>query len=479
MISKENGSEGMMSLFDLNADTQQSRVSHTSRWPRAWRPYAALVSGFFGMANCWGLIMSFGTFFRYYDEHLLSGATDTSIGLIGGVQAFMVLLLSFIVGRLLDAKFHRIIVGVGGVLTWLGYFCLSFNSPQGPESQGSYGLIILTQSIIAGAGMSCFFTHSSHCAIQVRKQSAQTRTLEADILVEWFPQHKYFAVGITSAGAAAGGLAYPLATTYLITEHGFPAGIRLVSAIIGGVSAICFIFGASNPAAKRRPLKLVIRMSTWIDFEAFKNLLFLAYSVGVGFMFLAFYPLLFHITEWAERERFKGIKTVWFLTMVNGCSVIGRLSSAVVASARWSNPAMVHAISCFAAALVVFLLWPLAQQESHAIAFCVLLGVLGGALFGLPASGVAFIIPKKLGGSLGAWTGIMWALSSAFALIGPPIVGQLVKRYSIESVGYWTGVNLLMAGMLISMAIWMKHSEDKRERSKNAELNMNTDGSVI
>lgn len=146
---------------------------------------------------------------------------------------------------------------------------------------------------------------------------------------------------------------------------------------------------------------------------------------------------------------------------------------------RWSNPAMVHAISCFAAALVVFLLWPLAQQESHAIAFCVLFGVLGGSLFGLPASGVTFIIPKKLGGSLGAWTGIMWALSSAFALIGPPIVGQLVKRYSIESVGYWTGVNLLVAGMLISMAIWMKHSEDKRERSKNAELNMNTDGSVI
>ena len=176
------------------------------------------------------------------------------------------------------------------------------------------------------------------------------------------------------------------------------------------------------------------------------------------------------------------------------CSVIGRLSSAAVASARydsllpgkeilmyprWSNPAMVHAISCFAAALVVFLLWPLAQQESHAIAFCVLFGVLGGSLFGLPASGVTFIIPKKLGGSLGAWTGIMWALSSAFALIGPPIVGQLVKRYSIESVGYWTGVNLLVAGMLISMAIWMKHSEDKRERSKNAELNMNTDGSVI
>ena len=80
--------------------------------------------------------------------------------------------------------------------------------------------------------------------------------------------------------------------------------------------------------------------------------------MGVGFIFLAFYPLLFHITEWAEREMFAGIKVVWFLTIVNGyviepnsssvvrhlytfyltlsnrCSAIGRLSSAAVASAR-------------------------------------------------------------------------------------------------------------------------------------------------
>ena len=151
--------------------------------------------------------MSFGTFFRYYDEQILLEATDTAIGLIGGVQAFMVLLLSFIVGRLLDAKFHQTIVGVGGILTWFGYFCLGF-SLRGPENQVRYGVIILTQSITAGVGMSCFFTHSSHCAIQVRKESAQGDLLEADIFFEWFPCHKYFAVGITSAGAAVGMIGY-------------------------------------------------------------------------------------------------------------------------------------------------------------------------------------------------------------------------------------------------------------------------------
>lgn len=62
----------------------------------------------------------------------------------------------------------------------------------------------------------------------------------------------------------------------------------------------------------------IFNTSTWIDIRAFKNPLFLTYSVGVGFVFLALYPLLFHVTEWAERERFKGMKIVWFLTIVNG-----------------------------------------------------------------------------------------------------------------------------------------------------------------
>lgn len=121
-----------------------------------------------------------------------------------------------------------------------------------------------------------------------------------------------------SAHHTLGGLTYPLAITYFITEHGFSAGIRLVSALIGGVAAICFLFGASNPTAKKRPMGSVLKKSTWIDVRAFKNLRFMTYSVGVGFLFLAFYPLLFHVTEWAEQEMFKGINMVWFLTLVNG-----------------------------------------------------------------------------------------------------------------------------------------------------------------
>ena len=42
------------------------------------------------------------------------------------------------------------------------------------------------------------------------------------------------------------------------------------------------------------------------------------YSVGMCFIFFAFYPLLFHVNEWAEQEKFRNIRVVWFLTMMNG-----------------------------------------------------------------------------------------------------------------------------------------------------------------
>lgn len=99
-------------------------------------------------------------------------------------------------------------------------------------------------------------------------------------------------------------------------------------------------------------------------------------------------------------------------------------------------------------------------------------------MFGLPASGVAFILPEELGDSLGAWTGIMWALSSVFALVGPPIVGQLVRHYTIEAVAYWTGLNLVVAGILIAVPIGMKHWKNRRERRIDSEPSMRTIGSV-
>ncbi len=244
-----------------------------------------------------GLIMSFGPYFRYYDEYLLPNAGDSRIGLIGSVQAFLVLSLSFIIGRLIDAQLHRYVVIVGGCLTTLGHFCLSFTSHQGLEGQGIYGLIFLTQGIMGGIGEACYFVFSSQLAVQ------------------WFPHNRYFAVGVTSAGAAAGGLAYPPAISFLINGYGFNNGVRIQTAIIGAISVVILTFGSPPPNAKKTELRSLLKSSNWVDRTALKCRPCMLLTASTSFIFFGYSPLLYHVTEWAEQEKFK---VIWFLSIMNG-----------------------------------------------------------------------------------------------------------------------------------------------------------------
>ena len=129
--------------------------------------------------------MAFGAFFGLYDIHLLRETPDLQLSLIGGTQAFLILFLSPVVGRLLDARYHYFLGAVGFLCLFLGYMGLSFTSGDGLENQGTYWAIWLS-SAIAGIGQACFFVYSSQNAAQ------------------WFPKKKFVAIGITSAGAAAG-----------------------------------------------------------------------------------------------------------------------------------------------------------------------------------------------------------------------------------------------------------------------------------
>jgi MFS family permease len=144
---------------------------------------------------------------------------------------------------------------------------------------------------------------------------------------------------------------------------------------------------------------------------------------------------------------------------------------------RKLNPLLVHAASCFAAALFIFLFWPLVQQESHVVAFCVLVGILGGALFGLPASSMAFLLPPDFNDRLGVWTGMMLGLSS-ISVIGPPVSGALVRRYGIISVGLWAGASLIVAGGLVAVAMRKRFTEEKKSAGNSPQLEGDIEGSI-
>jgi len=73
----------------------------------------------------------------------------------------VVLILSAFVGRFLDAGHSRALLITGTVLVSLGSFLLSVVNGKGHYDEGNYALIWLTQGLISGLGMACFFVSSS------------------------------------------------------------------------------------------------------------------------------------------------------------------------------------------------------------------------------------------------------------------------------------------------------------------------------
>lgn len=65
--------------------------------------------------------------------------------LIGGTQSFVVLILSAVVGRFLDAGYQKTLICVGTFLVALGSFTLSLSNGKGDWNEGNYHLTWLTQ----------------------------------------------------------------------------------------------------------------------------------------------------------------------------------------------------------------------------------------------------------------------------------------------------------------------------------------------
>lgn len=120
---------------------------------------------------------------------------------------------------------------------------------------------------------------------------------------------------------------------------------------------------------------------------------------------------------------------------------------------RWENPIPIQAATNLLAALVVMVFWPLSSNEASVTAFCVLLGILIGAMFGLPVSAIASIIPREHRNSLGAWTGMMWTSCAPFSMIGSLIGGALRQQYGLNVIGFWTGLNFIASSVLLFFAL--------------------------
>lgn len=259
----------------------------------------------------------------------------------------------------------------------------------------------------------------------------------------------------------------PVMLRFLITSQGFNNAVRYVTIVLTVTSFAAVFLARPNPAVGTRTPPKWMSKRVWVDTQAFRDPAFCWFTTSIATLFLGFYCVFFSLEEWAAVNgiAYKGntrpagqtsLSTYWLLSIMNGCSTFGRLSSAWLCD-RF-GALNVHMIVTLVSSMLCLFLWTFAKSLAPALVFAVLFGAFSGSVIGLPPASMAAILgpsPERQQ-KLGQWTGMMYTAAAPFALIGPVVSGHLVTEYDTYlGVQMWSGVCLLLSAVCMAMAVYV------------------------
>ena len=306
------------------------------------------------------------------------------------------------------------------------------------------------------------------------------------MVATWFKAKKGFAIGIVASGASISGLLYPLMTKMLIEKHGFNIATRYVATVVCLTSCMAIVLATPNPEHIIRKPESWVKISVFVDTQAFRNRSYAWFVASIAFLFFGFYAVFFNLEEWAVSEGFgtrkfngnvgdnaglpnlqpqqKSMEAYWLLAIMNATSTVGRVTSSYFCD--HFGALNVHCFVTTIASLLTIILWTLTKDLNTAIGFVVVFGAFSGAVIGLPPASVAYILgpDPKAQAKLGQWTGMMYSCAAVFALTGPVIAGHLISEFStFITVQCWAGGCMLVSAMCMGCSIFCRERTKKQE----------------
>jgi MFS family permease len=339
-----------------------------------------------------------------FSTSLLSTAYGGTV-LVGGG-------LAFVVGRVVDARGVRLIMGLGSLLGGLGLVSLGLAD--------SGWQIIAASWLLIGPGGAMTFYEPAFVALD-----------------QWFePDERGRAIGIlTVVGGLAGPVFLPL-TAFLVGELGWrPAAMTLgaLMVVIGGGSALVVLpsgsRGGHRPAQTGSSLRALLR-----------DRRFVLYTLSVLLMYGSFQTVFFHRIALFEDAGFR-VAMVSFWAGVSGwLSFPGRYGGPILGSGRRGVAWNAAASIALALSLVPMLL---VEGAGMMIVHFIVFGVVFGALLPMRA---AVMASWYSGPSYGRIMGIQWTMAAFAGAAGPSLAG--VSRDALGS--YDPAVIAVMAALILS-----------------------------
>ena len=269
---------------------------------------------------------------------------------------------------------------------------------------------------------------------------------------QYFHKRRGAMLGLAITGSSVGAIVFPILLGRLLnggngsTEGGSGNGIGFgwTVRISAFVMAPVLAFSAVAIRARLPP-----RASRFLLPEAWRSPLF-TLLVGTNFFLFAtmLVPLFFIPTYAVVRSGTSELLASYLVAVVNGASIPGRILPGVL-SDRLGRLNMLLAAG--AATTIIVFCWPAVETNAGIIVFAAFFGFCSGAIISGGATALSLCPPTPQ--DIGTYTGMGMAVAATGSLMGPPVVGALLKYdLSFRNVSYFCGALGIVGTLLVLFA---------------------------
>ncbi|OJD12291.1 hypothetical protein AJ78_07082 [Emergomyces pasteurianus Ep9510] len=403
--SKENPQRNVILSFD----------NDELSYDRGWKAWSQVLASFFLFFNTWGIVIAYGSFQTYYEQHLLAGESPSTIAWIGSIQSFLLLFVGAITGPLFDAGYARIMLIVGWLLYSFGLMMTSIST--------KLWQIMLSQALCVGLGLGAVFVP---CVA---------------IIPQYFKRRRALANGMAATGTGIGGLVYPIMFRQVQLKLGFAWATRVLgfTACVTGLISLSLLRVRFKPQEKRALVQL----------SAFKEPVFSLFCISQFIGFTGLYNVLVYIQPYVIEKGIMSEDLAFYLVaLLNASSTIGRILPNYIAD--YIGPLNII-IPMSIASGVLAIGWIGIQSTAGVIVLVVLYGFTAAGFVSLAPIAFMNITPDMR--DFGTRLGMSFVVCSLGSLMGTPIGGAIVhSTRSYVGVAVLVGICFLLSAGIMTAA---------------------------
>ncbi|KAJ6035407.1 hypothetical protein N7499_002559 [Penicillium canescens] len=402
--------------------------------PRAW----LVIFGAFACLFCTvGFMNSFGIFEEYYGRNQLSSSSSSTIAWLGAISIFFLFSISMGSGAMLDIFGPKIMVYIGSIGTVFSVMMVSLCQ--------EFYQFLLAQGVLLGVSM------------------ALVSWPMLALVGQYIKIKRAAAMGIVLAGSSLGGVIWPIAIDGLLNNPsiGFPWTMR----IVGFIMIPCFIFSCSvakSPVApsisadserceelndEKTPEQSVKPKNHREEvLSLFKQRSLQLLCLAMFIVYFGMFSPFFYTTSFAVEKGFSTTLAFYTVSIVNGTSFFGRILPGIIADKYGKfNCCILATIS----AGVVALCWTKVASVTGLVIWSAAYGFASGGILSLQQACAAQVASRN---TLGLAIGSVSGSTALTAMANIPISGALAEKYGYLSLSLFSGVSLLLGGILLIAA---------------------------